>query len=526
MVAPEGIAEDVEVTRLEVPFVLLNLAEVRVNTPLADFVGHDRVRTFGHPVGIVVVRLRLRRVELAFEPIAPHVQSRPHEYLILFLRDIWPARSPSVQPSPIGRLPLVHKPAEKLLLLRPAWFIADAQANEGRMIAVSVHYSLGLGVDEGIRRWVITQRAPDGRFDVQIDARFVGGDECGFRGTVRVKSQVVEPVCLEHPADLRPRLHIRGRISGLGENTAFERAPQHDRPAVDGDLCAPGCNLAQGEGRHMPVEHGPIRGGTVQLDFRSHHRGIELIPQRSSGNFYGHPLRGSRPGRFKPQRHKFPVPCTGPDDLPPKKACHGFASHIADDNLKLNSALSHVRDCGHGLDPHRIRRSQFDPADDPVPVGLRMFGEAVGVLANLVAVGVVHPHDQAAPAGFDESQVIFVRRHQAVAHANMSAIQPHITLPVDPLHEQAHPFPPPSLGHLNLDGVPGVSFVAKLPRQVVLFKLRDALTITRLIGGPWQVDEVRQFLLKPFLGLPDAIGVHAEFPSSSQRNGRGSPTPS
>jgi hypothetical protein len=69
---------------------------------------------------------------------------------------------------------------------------------------------------------------------LQIEAEFVRRDEGRFRRTPRVEAEMIQAVRLRHADDAFPFRHIRGRMTGLGKDGAFQRAAKKRLAPVDG----------------------------------------------------------------------------------------------------------------------------------------------------------------------------------------------------------------------------------------------------------------------------------------------------
>ena len=74
------------------------------------------------------------------------------------------------------------------------------------------------------------------------------------------------------------------------------------------------------------------------------------------------------------------------------------ARRVADRHLGAHRSARHVREEPHRLDPHGIGGAQLDATDDPIPVGLRVIGDAVRVAADVEEVPIVHPNGELVPA--------------------------------------------------------------------------------------------------------------------------------
>ncbi len=120
------------------------------------------------------------------------------------------------------------------------------------------------------------------------------------------------------------------------------------------------------------------------------------------------------------------------------------------------------------LDPDRRRvGAQFHPSHRAVPVRLRVVGDAVGVLTDINAYGVVHPQRQAVLAWLEGVEREFVGGGQAVARPRQTSVHPEAGFPVGPFEKKREaPFAiGPFGGNLDLAFIPGRADVIFHRRQ-------------------------------------------------------------
>jgi hypothetical protein len=98
------------------------------------------------------------------------------------------------------------------------------------------------------------------------------------------------------------------------------------------------------------------------------------------------------------------------------------------------------------LEPHPRRDAQFNASHDPIPIPLRVVGNAMGVHAYIDYQAVVDPDRQPVASRRKGSKVILVRRGQTVIRAEGFAIDPNTGFPVWRSKVSTTRFEPHSLG--------------------------------------------------------------------------------
>ena len=92
---------------------------------------------------------------------------------------------------------------------------------------------------------------PKREFGLEIDSFLVRGDEAGFRGTVGVKTHVIQTPLFEDFKNPSPSLHIHRGIAGQREGAAFVGSAEKYREIVEGDAHAGAGDFAKSE-RQLP----------------------------------------------------------------------------------------------------------------------------------------------------------------------------------------------------------------------------------------------------------------------------------
>ncbi len=386
----QRVREDVEVLRLQVAGVLRPLGEVRVGAPLADLVADHGHGARLHVVAVVRPRLRRFRVDARREPLAPGLDARVGGHVELVLGDLRPARGARVEPARVERLPVLDPPAQELRV-PPGGLVSVGQEEEGRVVAVGLQDARRLAVEPLVDRQARAEARrvvrPGSDLHLVVEALLVRGGEGRLRRAPRVEADRVQAVRLRDADDALPGRDVGRRVAGLREDRALEGAAQEGLAAVHDELGALRPDLPQAEAdrprvpgharlesRGQLVKHRRelVPGGSTRAERQLD---LEGTARRVPGHLRGLRLerRASRRPRFEPQ---------GPA---PRGACR-----VADAAPRDRRPGRDAREDLQVLDPHGRRGPQFHPAHDPVPVGLRVVGDAVRVEADVHDEAVVH----------------------------------------------------------------------------------------------------------------------------------------
>ncbi len=136
MAGGERIAENLEVQSAKHAFIFGDFFEVRIDTPLADFMAYNGDIVLCNEVAVVHRSLRRLGIKAAAQAGAPLVAPRPGRTVILVLRNDGPAGSACVKPARVLCLPVINQVSEKSFLIAPARFVAVCEHAERWMVAV------------------------------------------------------------------------------------------------------------------------------------------------------------------------------------------------------------------------------------------------------------------------------------------------------------------------------------------------------------------------------------------------------
>jgi len=423
--------------------------------------------------------------------------------MVLVLWDDRPARAAGVDAPRVLALPMLHELSEVFLLAVARRFVAIGEHAERRMIAVGLQDAVRLGVDPLVNGCAIPDRrsavGPGGALDVVHHTHLIGREERCFRRTPRMKTQMVEAMGLGGSEDLAPCSYVRRRIAGQREDAAFECAAKEGLAPVESEL-----RPLRGEFPHaeddcpfvceiLPLDRHPqaiqVRRELVPQPHVVAHRIIDLhdlirVLHRKQHGPLGHFVPSARIEArcLKRQRPRVPL-----------------AAVAGDRDANLGVPVLDVRIDLHVGNLNVVIRSQFDVADDAVPVGLRVVGDAVRVDTDADLDRVVHADRQGVPALAEHAEIIFVGHAEAVVRADRLAVDPDLSLPVTSFEEQHDPFGVPLAGDVDFLLVPGGSNivfdwsqpeghfdVARLAVRLILFGCEPGLVHD--LAGPRRLD--------------------------------------
>ena len=171
----------------------------------------------------------------------------------------------------------------------------------------------------------------------------------------------------------------------------------------------------------------------------------------------------------------------------------------------------------HVANPNWVGGPQFDAADDPVPVPLRVFGDRVRPGSDRDFIRVVDADGQRVPAGRQCAQVVQVRRRQAVLRADRLAVDPDVRLPVAAFEQQFDSFAGPLLRNVEISLIPRFPFVSYDAGQLPDGRLNGSDAETVLFARAGKRYGFGQPRIEPATVGSPVFGIERETPCSGER---------
>ena len=299
----------------------------------------------------------------------------------LVFGDRRPAGPRGIQVARVLFLEMLDQVAQIAFLVPPARLIARTHQQEAGVVAVGGQDPVALFAEPAVDRPAIAHGGPlvhPGRaLDVEVETRLVGRREGRLGRAPGMEPQVIQTVRLAHAEDPPPSVDVGGRIAGLGEDAALERAAEENLLPVQRELRVLDFEVSQTE-RHITTV-GPLSTGHLGNQFHVElvKRRLEFVPSppvaRRQQPVHRQPAGGNRGRELRLVR------AGAKRNLNPAFG----AGRVAQTQRHTRPPAGQIGIDLHVVDPHRVGGRELDTAHDAVPV-------ALGVVRHAMRVGA-HP---------------------------------------------------------------------------------------------------------------------------------------
>ncbi len=294
---------------------------------------------------------------------------------------------------------------------------------------------------------------PGSALDLEVETQFVRGDERRLGRTPRVEPHVVQPMSLADANDPFPGPDIRRRVSGQRKDAAFECAAKEQRAAVDHELGTVVAISRIPKATEVSSVELALSIASIEFYREGVQRGTEFVPQ---AQIVAQRISDLDVGSVRIQRYRHfdwgrvmrssCVVCVRSES---QCSTSSSTSPVPDAYVNPCRTCLDVRVHLHLIDPNQVGRSKRHGPDNPIPIGLRMIGHAVGVFTDVDSHGIVDANRQPMFFLFRSvgsqlvSQVVLVRRTQGIPRANFRTVHPQPSFPMRAFQSQYDTSPEP-----------------------------------------------------------------------------------
>ena len=359
----------------------------------------------------------------------------------------------------------------------------------------------------------LAEGRPVRQLGLKVDPELVGRLEGGARRAPRVEAVMVDSPLPRDSEHAPPPVRRHGRVAGEREDAGVVLAAQERRAAVDPELRPARGELAHAEADGRLVGDGARREAPLEGHLQRVERGRELVPGahvRAQGVLGLH-VGDAAPGRERgPFRRAARPAARGRAHGEDERAAGARRVGSADPRADAQAAAGGVGVHLHVVDPHQVGHPQANLADDPVPVGLRVFAHLVRV-ADRRETRVVDADREAVAPGRERGQRVLVRRDERVPLAEARAVEEGVRR-LRALEHEHDPLRVPLGRHDEVALVPRRAQVRVRAREPLRLPRRVRRALPVLVRGPGEADRVVERPVRPALALAGAGRVEREAP--------------